>query len=75
MQGVLEGAPAAKVRRSRFEPSSASSPDILANTMKILEEKRQAAASLMAQHGIQVQAGPASENVGKTSIRWLGSAV
>ena len=64
----MDGAPAAKVRRSRFEPSTGSSPDILANTMKILEEKRQAAASLMAQHGVQVQAGPASENVGETGI-------
>ena len=64
LQSTLDGVPPAKVRKSRFEPSG-SSTDILANTRKILEEKRQAAASLMAQHGVQVQAGPAAENVGE----------
>ena len=51
---------------SRFEPTD-SSQDVLATTMKIVEEKQKAVKKMFAQHGIPVHAGSTSENLRKAA--------
>jgi hypothetical protein len=53
-----------RVKRSRFETVD-SSQDVLATTMKIVEEKQKAVKKMFAQHGIPVNVSSTTENLDK----------